>query len=91
MRAVNNEAKMPSVSADGEAFHRAARLPKQNRRRDKRRHVGVEDGAKSFLIGCFDRDLERFSESHFFAQSFVNEHVRVHRQANRQNDASDSR
>ena len=31
-------------------------------RRDERRHVSVEDGAKAF-IGCFDRDLERFSRA----------------------------
>ena len=38
-----------------------------------------------------ERDLERFAERKFFAQSLVNQNARIDGQANRQDNAGDAR
>ena len=48
---------------DRETFDRPARLPKQNRRRDQRGDVGVEDRAKRFFVGGLERRFSMISRA----------------------------
>ena len=53
--------------------------------------LASKNGAEGFLVSRLDRDLERLAERQFFAQSLVNQHARVDRQADGQDDAGDAR
>ena len=75
---------------NSEAFYWAACLPEKDDRGDQCGDVGVENWAERFVVRGLGRDLERFSERKFFAQSFVNENVGIHRDTNRQDDARDA-
>ena len=74
-----------------ETFDRAARFQNKNRGRDEGGDISVEDGGEGFVVGGLERDFERFAERQFFPQSFVNQHARVDRQTNREDDARDTR
>ena len=74
-----------------ETFDRPARFPKKNRRCDQGCDVGVENGGERFFVGGLQRDLERFAERELFPQSLVNQHARIHRQTDRQDDARNTR
>ena len=76
---------------DGETLHGSRSLPEENECRDERGDIRIKNGAEGLVVGSREGGGERFSGLEFLTEAFVDEHIRVHRHANRQNDAGDAR
>ena len=75
---------------DGESLDRAGAFPEQDHRHDQRGDVRVENRGISTVETEVDRVLDRLAALHFFADTFINQHVGVHGHTDGQDDTGDT-
>ena len=76
---------------ESEAADQAVAEVEEERGRDERRDVGVEDGEQHAIEAGGDRLLHAFRGPQFFLDALENQHVRVDAHADRENEAGDAR
>src|ERR1043165_3878452 len=76
---------------DGKATHRPRAEIEHQHGRDDIGDVRVENGGRGLAIARFKRVMEAAAPPLLLPDAFVDQHVRVHRRADRQHEAGDAR
>ena len=88
---VNKLMTRPEDERDGEPAHRPGADAEEDERGDDRGQVGVEDDQEGAFVAGADRQAQRLAALAFLADALVDQHVRVHRHAERQHQSGDAR
>ena len=75
---------------DGKSLDRAGRHLEKDPSRDQRGRIRVENRAERLAVGPLDGGTEGFASLQLLAETLVEEHVGIHRQADGQDDAGDT-
>ena len=89
--AVIIEAMMPMIKRDREPLHRSGAELEEEQRRQHGADVGVDDGVHRVLETLIHREPDRLAVQQLLAHSLEDQHVGVHRDADREHDAREPR
>jgi hypothetical protein len=84
------EDRIPIMRVTAKPLTRTAGEGEQDAGGDEGGDVGVEDGGEGLVEGGLKRGGEGFAIEHFFAQTFVDEHVGIHSHTDGEHDTGDA-
>src|SRR5260370_6578652 len=79
--------EQPDDQGGGNPAHRPRTVGADDEARHQRGDVAVEDGPEDFFVAGADRGGDLLAGLHLLADALVDEHVRVHRQSQREHEA----